>query len=117
MRKHIALVRNIPYNGPMPKIDSTAKLTSKSQLTVPIAVRKALSVGPDDKLVFTIHEGGSVEVTKAQDTEIDPVVDAYLAFLEADMLTHPEKLSVLQRDESLDDLLRGVETEDFHLSE
>jgi antitoxin PrlF len=96
----------------MSGINSTAKLTSKSQLTVPIAVRKALSVGPDDKLVFTIHEGGNVEVTKAQDAESDPVVEAYLAFLETDMITHPEKLSVLQRDEALDDMLRGVETED-----
>ena len=98
----------------MSGIDSTAKLTSKSQLTVPIAVRKALSVGPDDKLVFTIQEGGTVEVKKAQDAESDPVVEAYLAFLETDMITHPEKLSVLQRDETLDDLLGGVETEDVH---
>ena len=98
----------------MPGIDSTAKLTSKSQLTVPIAVRKALFVGPGDRLVFTIHEGGTVEVKKAQDAESDPVVEAYLAFLETDMITHPEKLSVLQRGETLDNLLAGVETEDVH---
>lgn len=97
----------------MPGISSAAKLTSKSQLTVPIAVRKALAVGPEDKLVFTIHEGGTIEVTKAPEAEPDPVVGAYLAFLEADMLAHPEKLSVFQRDDAVDDLLRGVETEDF----
>jgi antitoxin PrlF len=86
-------------------------------MTVPIAVRKALSIGPADRVVFTIHEGGSVEVTKADETPTDPVVSSYLAFLEQDMISHPEKLSVLQRDESLQELLHGVETETFDLSE
>ena len=86
-------------------------------MTVPIAVRKALGVGPDDRVVFTIHEGGKVEVTKAPEREPDPIVGAYLAFLERDMLSDPGKLSVLERDETLQELLRGVETEEFDLSD
>ena len=99
----------------MSAIESTAKLTSKSQTTLPIAVRKALSVGPEDQIVFTIHEGGKVEVRKAESEDSDPVVRKYLAFLEQDMLANPRKLSVLQRDESLRKLLNEVETEPFDL--
>ena len=35
-------------------------LTSKSQATIPKEVRKALNVGPGDKLKFFIHSDGSV---------------------------------------------------------
>lgn len=99
----------------MSAIESTAKLTSKSQTTLPIAVRKALSVGPEDQIVFTIHEGGRVEVRKAESEDADPVVRKYLLFLEQDMLANPSKLSVLQRDASLKKLLSKVDTEQFDL--
>jgi antitoxin PrlF len=101
----------------MSRIESTAKLTTKSQTTLPIAVRKALSVGPEDKIVFTIMDGGRVEVRKADTGQEDPVVSKYLTFLQEDMLKNPRKLSVLQRDPVLRDLLNGVETEQFELSE
>jgi antitoxin PrlF len=99
----------------MSAIESTAKLTSKGQTTVPISVRKALSVGPEDQIVFTIHEGGRVEVRKAEAEDADPVIRQYLAFLEQDMLSNPSKLSVLQKDDSLKKLLSQVETEHFGL--
>lgn len=38
----------------------------------------------------------------------------YLAFLDDDMIAHPEKLSVIQRDDTMRKLLRGVETEHFN---
>jgi len=97
-------------------IESTAKLTSKGQLTVPIAVRKALDIGPQDRVVFTVLDGGQVEVAKVDVEHSDPIVGEYLAFLERDMRKHPEKLSVLQRDETMRELLAGVDTEDFDLS-
>jgi antitoxin PrlF len=97
-------------------IDSSAKLTSKGQLTVPIAVRKALDIGPQDRVVFTVQEGGRVEVAKADVEHRDPIVGEYLAFLERDMRRHPEKLSVLQRDETMRELLAGVDIEPFDLS-
>lgn len=100
----------------MSKIENFAKLTSKSQTTLPVAVRKALSVGPEDRIVFTILEGGKVEVRKAEQSDSDPVVRKYLAFLEADMLQSPQKLNPVQRDPSTQKLLVDVETEDFDLS-
>lgn len=109
-------VRIFPYNEVMAKIENSAKLTSKSQTTVPLAVRKALSVGPEDRIVFTILDGGKVEVRKAEQSDTDPVVRKYLAFLEADMLKHPQKLNPIEADPGMRKLLSGVETEDFDLS-
>lgn len=100
----------------MTNIENFAKLTSKSQTTLPVAVRKALSVGPEDRIVFTILEGGKVEVRKAEQSDSDPVIRKYLAFLEADMLQNPQKLNPVQSDPSTKRLLEGVETEDFDLS-
>lgn len=113
----LAVVRNIPYTRVMSTIENIAKLTSKSQTTVPIAVRKALSVGPHDQISFTVLDGGRVEVRKVESSDQDPVVQQYLAFLEKDMMVHPEKLSVIQRDETMRKLLEGVETESFDLSD
>jgi antitoxin PrlF len=100
----------------MTNIENFAKLTSKSQTTLPVAVRKALSVGPEDRIVFTILDGGKVEVRKAEHSDADPVIRKYLAFLEADMLQTPQKLNPIQLDPSSKALLEGVETEDFDLS-
>lgn len=99
----------------MSNIENFAKLTSKSQTTLPIAVRKALSVGPEDRIVFTILEGGKVEVRKAVEPDSDPVIRKYLAFLERDMLDNPQKLNPIRLTSS-GNLLEGVETEDFDLS-
>lgn len=96
----------------MSEIESVDKITSKGQTTLPIAVRKALQVGPQDKISFKISNN-VVIVEKLQEDSIDPVVRKYLEFLEQDMLANPQQLSVLQRDNQLQTLLTGVETEDF----
>ena len=98
----------------MAKIESLSKLTSKNQTTIPMPVRKALGVGPEDQILFTIHDEGRVELRKAEsDQQDDAIVLAYLAFIESDLIKHPQKLTVLQRDQQIDSLLDGVETEDF----
>lgn len=112
----LALVRNFPYYGYMPKIQASAKLTSKSQTTIPIAIRKALDIGPEDRIVFELLESGEVQLTKAQQSQTDAAVSAYLQFLERDLVQNPQKLSVLQRDKRLQALLSGVQIEDFDLS-
>lgn len=100
----------------MPKISNNAKVTAKGQTTIPIAVRKALGVGPDDLLRFTILDGGKVEVEKANTDSGDPVIAAYLSFLQQDLVANPQKLSVLEHDALVTKLLSDVETEDFDLS-
>jgi len=39
-------------------VRSKAKITSKGQLTVPIAVRRTLGVGPGDTLMFEVTTDG-----------------------------------------------------------
>lgn len=92
----------------METIESSVKLTSKNQTTIPIAVRKALNLGPEDHLTFLI-EDGQVRVVRAEEPGEDSVVIAFLKFLEQDMTQNPSKLSVLQRDEDLARRLKKVQ--------
>ena len=53
-----------------------AKITSKAQTTVPVAVRKALNAGPGDTLAYRIGPNGVV-LTRAEPLDWD-----YLGSLE-----------------------------------
>ena len=95
-----------------PKVlEASAKLTSKNQTTIPTSVRTALGLEPMDRIKFQILTDGRVELIKAsnQEDEFDPMVLAYLDFIEADILANPQMLSVLERDSELTKLLKGVE--------
>lgn len=55
----------IPYQGAYPYIamkvrNTTAKITSKGQITVPKEVREALGVTAGDRLRFTVGDGQAV---------------------------------------------------------
>jgi antitoxin PrlF len=39
-------------------VEKQAKITSKGQITVPLAVRRALGVQPGDRLLFEADSGG-----------------------------------------------------------
>jgi antitoxin PrlF len=39
-------------------VEKQAKITSKGQITVPLAVRRALGVQPGDRLLFETDNGG-----------------------------------------------------------
>lgn len=96
--------------------EAQAKLTSKGQATIPLAVRKALELRQGDNLSFRVLSGGKVEIAKATpDPSQDSVVAAYLNLLEKDMLENPGKLNVLQRDPAISKLLEGVQIEEFDL--
>lgn len=71
-------------------------ITAKSQTTLPSGVRKALGVGPGDRLAYVV-EGDRAVIMKARSSTAheDPVADAFLAFLERDMAAHPERLAGL----------------------
>ena len=102
-----------------PKIvEASAKLTAKNQTTIPTSVRSALGLAPMDRIKFQILADGRVELTKAsaqeEDEVFDPMVLAFLDFIEADIIANPQMLTVLQRDEKLAELLKDVELdEDF----
>jgi antitoxin PrlF len=95
-----------------PKVlEASAKLTAKNQTTIPTSVRTALGLEPMDRIKFQILTDGRVELIKAsnQEDEFDPMVLAYLDFIEADILANPQMLSVLERDPELTKLLKAVE--------
>src|SRR5438105_901624 len=71
-------------------------ITAKSQTTLPSGVRKALGVGPGDRLAYVV-EGDRAIIMKVKPSEAhdDPVADAFLAFLERDMAANPENLAGL----------------------
>ena len=56
----------------------TSKLTSKSQTTLPQAVRRALNVQPGDEIAYEI-EGSRVVLHKAR---LDPFDDPFATFTE-----------------------------------
>lgn len=95
-------------------VEASAKLTSKNQTTIPTSVRTALGLEPMDRIRFQILSDGRVELTKdlSQEQEFDPMVLAFLDFIEADIIANPQILSVLQRDEELAKLLKDVELDE-----
>lgn len=95
-------------------VEATAKLTAKNQTTIPTPVRAALGLSPMDKIKFHVLSDGRVELTKDsnQTEQFDPMVLAYLDFIEADIIANPQILTVLQRDEKLAKLLKDVELDE-----
>jgi antitoxin PrlF len=67
-------------------------VTAKSQTTLPSGVRKALGIGPGDKLAYLI-EGEQAVIRRAEEEdEDDPVLGSFLDFLERQINEHPERL-------------------------
>lgn len=73
----------------------TSTVTRKGQTTIPKAVRDALALGANDQISFQISANG-VSVAKAA-AEQDPVIGAFLAFLERDMLSNPGGIAPLSK--------------------
>ncbi|HTW68610.1 MAG TPA: type II toxin-antitoxin system PrlF family antitoxin [Acetobacteraceae bacterium] len=72
---------------------------------------RAQVIGPGHLLVALADEPGQGQ---EDDIERDPVVSAYLAFLERDMLAHPEHITPFSEDElaRIRRLTDGVEVND-----
>jgi antitoxin PrlF len=76
-------------------IAAESTLTDRYQTTVPDAVRRALNLGKRDKLCYTVQPDGHVLLTRAADTDTDPVLDSFLGFLANDMSQYPGHLQGL----------------------
>ena len=86
-------------------------LTDRYQTTVPDGVRRALHLGRRDRIRYLIQPNGSVRMERAQPDSDDPAIGAFLDFLEADMLAHPERVRPLTADfaKRVKALVKGVE--------
>jgi antitoxin PrlF len=79
------------------EIGNYSRVTERAQTTLPKGVRNALGAGPGSTLSWTIQ--GDVAVVKVQGSEqADPVVTAFLSFLEKDMIAHPEHIKAFPAD-------------------
>lgn len=67
---------------------SLATLTSKGQVTIPVDVREALNLQPQDKLNFTVLPDGTV-IVRAKKRSIEDLAGALVA---------PEGVSVSTKD-------------------
>jgi len=72
-------------------VQERSRITAKGQTTVPKAVRQALGVSYGGEIAFVVDEHG-VSVRRVESDEADPVITAFLGFLEQDMLREPQHL-------------------------
>lgn len=82
------------FSGMRNTIEKTATITAKGQTTVPKAVRQALGVDYGGTISFRVGRDG-VTVRRAETTAEDPVIDAFLGFLAADMAKRPARLKTI----------------------
>jgi antitoxin PrlF len=50
---------------------ASSRLTSKSQATVPVAVRERLNLKPGDSVIFEEAEAGTVRIRKAEPLDVE----------------------------------------------
>lgn len=76
-----------------------SSLTDRYQTTVPEPVRRALKLRKRDKIQYVVRPNGEVVLTRAPDADApDPAVQAFLQFLAADVVQHPEQLQAVGAD-------------------
>jgi antitoxin PrlF len=62
---------------------------------VPESVRRVLHLGKRDKIRFSLQPDGKVVLTRADDSEADPILGQFLGFLATDIAKHPQHVHAL----------------------
>lgn len=75
-----------------PQLCIESTLTDKYQTSVPSAVRKALQLSKKDKIKYVIQDNGIVYIQKVAKEESDPVISAFLSFLDRDLQANPQHI-------------------------
>lgn len=101
------------YFSLMSILEYPAKVTARKQTTIPSAVYKALKLTASDRIVFKLVGDGSVLVSRAEPAnqeQIDPLVGAFLTFLEQEITKNPGQLQPLSNEffRSIKSLTDGV---------
>ncbi|QUS41214.1 AbrB/MazE/SpoVT family DNA-binding domain-containing protein [Tardiphaga alba] len=89
--------------------EETSTITSKGQTTVPKSVRQALGLSEGDQIAFLVDERG-VTLRRADESEDDPAIAAFLTFLAKDIGANPERLQTLSPEmmERIAELTDGI---------
>ena len=74
-----------------------SKLTDRYQTTVPASVRKQLKLGKGDQIRYCTEPSGRVYIEPVRSEEEDPVLGAFLDFVEADIKAHPDRNRTFDR--------------------
>lgn len=67
-------------------------LTDRHQTTIPTEVRKALDLEKKDRICYKLNPSGEVVLAKAVSEDADPAIEAFLGFLQTDMVKNPARL-------------------------
>ncbi len=96
---------------PAPSAEST--LTDRYQTTVPEPVRKALGLNKRDKIRYTVQPDGQVVLSRAEQTEGDPILGQFLNFLARDIEKNPQHLKAISADlvSRAQSLVAGIEVD------
>lgn len=79
-----------------------SKLTERHQTTIPASIRDALHLSGGDRIRYQLLANGEVLMTRYEEEQEDPVMQAFLQFLAKDMSNNPQNIKPL-------DLSRGFE--------
>ena len=77
---------------------SESTLTDRYQTTIPDPIRKALRLNKRDKIFYTIEPDGRVLISRADQTDSDPIIGQFLNFLSQDIEKNPQHLQSLSSD-------------------
>lgn len=92
---------------------SESSLTDRYQTTIPDPVRKVLGLNKRDKIQYTIQPDGQVVISRAENTQSDPILGQFLNFLARDMEKNPQHLQAVSADlvSRVQSLVSGVEVD------
>lgn len=77
---------------------SESTLTDRYQTTIPDPVRKALGLHKRDKICYYIQPDGKVVISRANQTESDPILGKFLNFIARDIEKNPQHLQAISSD-------------------
>ncbi len=90
---------------------SESTLTDRYQTTIPDPVRKVLGLNKRDKIQYTIQPNGQVVISRADNTESDPILGQFLSFLAQDIERNPQHIRAIGEDlvNRVQSLVAGIE--------
>ena len=96
---------------PQLPLETESTLTERFQTTVPSVVRKALHLKKKDKIKFTVKPDGNVMLSRAEQSDTDPAINAFLSFLGHDIQVNPDNIQPLSvsMKSKVDSLVEDVE--------
>jgi antitoxin PrlF len=98
-----------------PQEDVESALTDRYQTTVPQPVRRALGLRKRDRIRYAFRANGEVVLQRVstEPAEEDPALTPFLALLEQDIASHPERLQPISTDlvQRLQDLVGAIEVD------